>query len=196
MDPMNVLLICAILVLLYYIFKKMRGGYSNIHCRLNTKYKPICEGGSAEAIEILDTVNNNVIKYIDYMVHKYSNGDPNRRNIVNNLKKRYNSKNITETHPMNTDNDTSYVTHNGNVISICIRHYDEADDAFKFHDINTIMYVMAHEMVHIALNEMNHTDEFWKTFYWFAQDIAEAGLYDPVDYTKNPVKYCNRIDLI
>ena len=58
-------------------------------------------------------------------------------------------------------------------------------------DENTLTFVAIHEISHIATKSVGHTDEFWKNFKFLLEQAVELNIYTPVDYKKNPKKYCS-----
>lgn len=99
---------------------------------------------------------------------------------------------------------TSYSVEKERIV-MCLRHRDDgqATDLAggqagatakpvlgALEDANTLMYVLLHEMAHLAVDEVGHTDLFWKTFLFLVEAAAGLGLYDTVDYRKKPVSYC------
>ena len=57
-------------------------------------------------------------------------------------------------------------------------------------DINTLTFVALHELSHIMTESIGHKQEFWQNFKYLLQNAKEAGIYDPIDYKKNPKDYC------
>ena len=47
-----------------------------------------------------------------------------------------------------------------------------------------------HELSHIMTKSIGHTDEFWNNFKFVLECAKKSGLYNPVDYKKNPQTYC------
>ena len=56
--------------------------------------------------------------------------------------------------------------------------------------MNTLMYVVLHEISHIACPEYNHTPLFKKIFAFFAEVAIKLNIYQKVNYGTNPVEYC------
>ena len=52
------------------------------------------------------------------------------------------------------------------------------------------MYVALHELSHIATKSIGHTDEFWENFKFLITEAKKIGVYNPVDYKKEPSRYC------
>jgi predicted metal-dependent hydrolase len=52
------------------------------------------------------------------------------------------------------------------------------------------MFVVLHEMAHLMTTTVGHTPEFWANFRRILHDAIQAGVYENVNYAKNPVQYC------
>jgi len=117
-------------------------------------------------------LQNNILKY--NKEHSY----------INNLVKRTKQINIMET--PDDDESTSYTINKGEKIFICLR----SKILNEIHDINTIMYVVIHELAHVACPEYGHTPLFTKIFKFLLKEAAKIKIYKPIDYRKNPQDYC------
>lgn len=84
------------------------------------------------------------------------------------------------------DDTSSYTVNKGELIALCIRNKEDKD----FHDWNTLLFVLIHELAHVASITTGHNQEFIRNFKWLLERANEAGLYQPVDYSKNPITYC------
>jgi hypothetical protein len=73
------------------------------------------------------------------------------------------------------------------MMGICLRH---KKGEHPFHDYNTLLFVVIHEMAHIASVSEGHNSEFITNFKWLLQKAKEFGYYDPVNYQDNPITYC------
>ena len=90
---------------------------------------------------------------------------------------------------METPNDeeyTSYTVNKGEKIVFCIREKILSN----IHDINTIMYVVLHEMAHVACPEYGHTPLFKKIFKFLLKEAEKIKIYTIINYNNNPVNYC------
>lgn len=137
---------------------------------------------SSEAERVMTRVHLKTKKFIDYLVKKY----PNNENIKL-LNQRYNPNKIEEVCPRNGDNNTSYVVNKGSEIGYCIRERDTPD---KFVDQNVLFYVIIHELSHLASKSYGHGPEFRKNFILLLDEARKAGIYNEIDYSKTPHKYC------
>lgn len=101
------------------------------------------------------------------------------------LTTRFHPENITEGN--GESNVTSYSINKGEKIVLCLRN---RDDNTKLIDLNTILFVVIHELGHIITHSIGHTDEFWDNFKWLLDEAINIGIYQYEDYDINPVKYC------
>ena len=85
--------------------------------------------------------------------------------------------------------DTSYSENKGQRIVVCLRDKTKKPD-YPLVDMNTIMFVMLHEMSHLMTETIGHTPEFWGNFKRILHDAVKAGIYTPVNYAHQPVAYC------
>jgi hypothetical protein len=109
---------------------------------------------------------------------------PEREN-VKRLKKGYNPKEIYETLP--TSEFTAYSQNKGEKIAFCL---DTKKEGGNLIDMNTLTFVAIHELSHIACESVGHTDEFWDDFKFLLEESKIIGIYNPIDYKKNPQDYC------
>jgi len=88
--------------------------------------------------------------------------------------------------------DTSYSENKGQRIVVCLRDKTKAPE-YPLIDINTIMFVMLHEMSHLMTESIGHTSEFWDNFKRILHDAVKAGIYVPVNYSRQPTPYCGML---
>jgi predicted metal-dependent hydrolase len=108
---------------------------------------------------------------------------------IEQLTKNYNSDRITEISPLNLTGVTAY-SENKRKLVLCLRKKTAVGGKYELHDENTVMYVVLHEMAHMMNDQWGHDLIFWKLFKFLLVNATEAGLYKPIDYSKNPIVYC------
>lgn len=109
---------------------------------------------------------------------------------VEQLITRYNPKQIYEISPLNNSGVTSY-TQDKHILILCLRKKEKnANGENELHDINTIMFVVIHELSHMMNNLWGHKMDFWILFKFMLMNSVECGIYTTVDYSKNPIVYC------
>jgi hypothetical protein len=128
--------------------------------------------------EIVDRLKKLITKYRD---DPASSADPRTKNLID----RFNPENICENEI--TANSTSYSENKGEKIVVCLR---DKEPPHRFVEINTVMFVMLHEMSHLMTTTTGHTPEFWTNFKKILQDAVSVGIYTPTNYSRSPVRYC------
>lgn len=131
-----------------------------------------------DAADRLATINAVLTDFIDALHQDYP--DDIR---VKRLKRRYNPDNISEGIPKT--GYTSYSVNKGERIVVCIRQKDGI-----FVEQNEVLYVVIHELAHLATDEIGHTSEFWKNFQFLLREAVDRHVYKYTDYTVHPAPYC------
>ena len=129
----------------------------------------------------LANINNKMNELVSHVGKKY----PDQEN-VKRLVAGYNPRKIYETLP--TSEYTAYSENKGEKLAFCLD--TEKDSKGRLIDINTLMYVALHELSHIATKSIGHTTEFWDNFKFLISEAKIIGIYNPVDYKKEPARYC------
>ena len=132
------------------------------------------------AADMLARTTTKLKELVAYVGEKF----PDREN-VKRLKKGFNPTKVVETLP--TSEFTAYSENKGEKIAFCL---DTEKGNNKLIDENTLLFVGIHEISHVATKSVGHTDEFWKNFKFLLEQAVDMNIYTPVDYKKNPKKYC------
>jgi predicted metal-dependent hydrolase len=133
-----------------------------------------------DAANMLAKIRQNLERVVEYL--KENNISDERVQLLVN---RFNPDVLSESLP-NTSY-TSYSVDKGKKIVFCLR---SKDDKNKLIDMNTIMFVAIHELAHIMTKSIGHTEEFWDNMRYLLKIGIKVGVYQKVDYSKNPVSYC------
>lgn len=161
---------------------------------------------SNEAAELLSRAHKTLIQFMRVLETKYhidetddtiamegsqhtaivnSRGDV--YNCVDTLLNNYNPDRIFENDPK-WNKGTSYTMNKGESMYVCLRN---RDDPSKLIDFDTLLFVLLHEISHIAnYNGWGHSTRFWEVFAFILHEAQLAGLYTPINYEKYPVMYC------
>jgi hypothetical protein len=105
------------------------------------------------------------------------------------LVKGFNPKKISETLP--TSELTAYSENKGEKIAFCLNKTKNSENTLI--DLNTLTFVSIHELSHITTTTIGHKQDFWLNFKFLLENAKAAGIYNPVDYKKNPESYCGMI---
>jgi hypothetical protein len=146
----------------------------------NRSYLVKKKDDSMEAANLLARLNDTVQRLIVHLLEKY----PDDERVLL-LDQRYNPDALSE--GTNDTGYTSYSINKGERIIMCLRSRDEVA---TLENENTLVYVLVHELAHLATAEIGHTKTFWKNFRFFIMEAVSLGVYEDTDYSDTPVNYC------
>ena len=183
------ILIIFILILFFIIYKFYNNTYykDNLINETSTvdnkEYLVRNSEDKSKAANTLAIIKENIKKLVLHLKNTINqhNGE---KEYINNLVNRTKEINIMET-PADEKN-TSYTINKGEKIVICLR----SKFLNEIHDINTIMYVVIHELAHVACPEFGHTPLFKKIFIFLLKESKKINIYNPIDYRRKPQDYC------
>ena len=141
------------------------------------KYRVNENGDSQGSADLLAEINIDTLKLID---HLKSNSDEH----VQRLCKRYNPDRLGEN--LEYKSYKAYSLNKGEEIVLCL--HDK--DGKLINDKNTMKFVLIHELAHIMTVENGHPPIFWQNMGYLLKEANSIGVYDAIDYSKNPVYYC------
>lgn len=143
-----------------------------------------------ESANMLALINIRIEKLIQHLLEKYSN-DNTRNYFIKQLRERYSFRVLSEA---TVDQRYTTFTVNKSDINICLRTRDSNEHVY---DINTLMYVLLHELAHMCNFNIygqaiiGHGKEFIDIFSLLVKESISIGVYTFVDYRVTPVEYCN-----
>lgn len=109
---------------------------------------------AANTLAVIKSNMNKLINYLQTNINEFPEYASNIKDLVKRTRKIY----IMET--PKDEKFTSYTINKGEKIVFCLR----SKILHNIHDINTIMYVVIHEMAHVCTVSYGHTPEFKKKF--------------------------------
>lgn len=144
----------------------------------NKEYMVQDKKDSKEAANLIAVIRQRLVLLVDNLIKTHPSDDP--RIVM--LKNNFNPDSLKEGE--DDSGYTSYSINKGEQIVLCLRNKD------KLVDINTMMFVVLHELAHIATESIGHTPEFWDNFKWILEESINVGVYQKKDYDKESVEYC------
>lgn len=179
-DSIIIMLIIALTITFYYIYNNVY----YIQSEIDKKFYLIKNTNNLspkEKADILAELNKRVDKLIYYLSINYNNNNkklPKHKN-VNLLLKRFSPELLGENvFPFGT----SYTFNKGSFIGMCI---DE-----KNKDINTMFFVLLHELAHVGSESVGHTQEFLDFFRFLLKTSIQLNIYEETDFKTTPKDYC------
>ena len=183
-DFLSIILIIIILIISYKIYLEVPAFHL-------TCIKSDVDGNEycvrdKENVDIEDSADTlaEVTNKCKKLVRHLNEVNPNSQ-ITKLLNKGYNPKRIEEILP--SSEHTAYSENKGEKIAFCLSK--EKDGTNKI-DKNTLLFVALHELSHVATDEIGHTPKYWQNFKTILEYAVDLGIYDPIDYKKEPVRYC------
>jgi len=144
----------------------------------NEKYTVQIKEDSKEAADLIAKIKQRIITLIEHMEKTFGISDDRVANLKNNFRPDRLKEGV------DTPGYTSYSINKGEQIVLCLRNND------TLVDINTMMFVVLHEMSHLASVSIGHTEEFWNNFRWILEESINIGIYVKQDFEKKSVEYC------
>jgi hypothetical protein len=134
-----------------------------------------------EALQVANTLaqlNKRTLLLIDHLKLRAPTSP-----ITITLDKKYSYKILSEA-PVQKGMTT--YTINKKFIKMCIKSQKQT----SIYDINTLMYVLLHELAHMANTNTGHGKEFLDIFKFLTLQAIQAGVYTPDNYRLEPREYC------
>ena len=130
------------------------------------------------------------MKLIQYLQIHYPD-----KQITKTLTKKYKVKGLFEIDPASNDG-VAFSLNKGEEIGMCVKNMDSNKKDWKPVDKNAMTHVFLHELAHVGATSYGsmfnkHNAEFKRNFEFLKNVASEIGMYNKIDYSKNPVKYCN-----
>lgn len=178
-----VILLCLLIFFWYSEFNTIRAQFGNPH-RVHD---------FTETTRVFEELNTRVETLKMHLQKKYGCKGCgvieqfNMQDRTQQLFRNYNVHNLYEISPHNVLGSTSF-TEGKDKLVMCIR-----DKSGSVHDINTLTFVMLHELTHVMNDRWGHEVYFWQLFAIVLREAVTCGIYKPVDYAKSPQTYCGII---
>ena len=176
-----VITIFVIVVSLILFVQSLNNELTHVVSRLdNRTYLVRNDDRKQESADYMAKIHKNINVLYESCITNYPTDIRIKRLIRN-----YNPNNISES--MKSSVYTSYSVNKGQKLVICIKEKDIEETLI---DLNTIMFVVIHELAHIITKSIGHTDEFWENMKFLLKISIKLGIYQEVDYKNKPEKYC------
>ena len=167
------------MIVYYYLNKDYYEGLTNIKSSIDNREYTVQEKDDAkEAANLIAMIRKKLEIIVKHLI-KITPEDDYR---IIMLKENFRPDNLKE--GIDKPGYTSYSINKGEEIILCLRTND------KIVDLNTMMFVVLHELAHLATKSIGHTEEFWDNFRWILEEAINIGIYTKQDFKKEAVEYC------
>lgn len=189
---MDIILIIFILVLVCVIcvlyFRIAYTDMTYIKSNIDDQYYLVRnESDKQEAANTLAKIRQNILLLSsDLFAHKQDLPNVKYKEYITRLHERANKIIIVES--TRDSKYTSYSINKGEQIVFCLRKKLLPNN---LHDINLMMYVVLHEISHVACPIYdNHGPLFREIFNFITLHAMKLGIYNKIEFRTNPVVYC------
>jgi predicted metal-dependent hydrolase len=195
MQEKNISLYMFVLILVFLIFKtyiypKLHNKYYNLILYKSdiddVKYEVRNILNKQEAANMLARIKQNIIILKDYLTENINNYDLKMQSYIKQLNRNLININISESDEYSKF--TSYSVNKGEKIVFCLRSKKKL--LYNLHDLNLVMYVVLHELAHVACPEYGHTQLFKQIFTFLTQVAIKLNLYKKIEFASSPQEYC------
>ncbi len=171
----------------FIMFKINHKDMTYVKSNIDNKYYLVRDVSDKQnASDTLATLRANMYQVNDYLYsNKYNKGFIEYKPYIEQLNDRIRNAIIIESSANSIY--TSYSVNKGEQLVFCIRSVKRNNN---LHDVNIMMYVVLHEISHIACPEVGHTDLFKKIFAFITKNAIDIGIYERIDFDNNPTEYC------
>lgn len=73
-------------------------------------------------------------------------------------------------------------------VAVCVRNPEDG----RLEPVNTSMFVLLHELAHVATDKYGHTPEFWANMRLLLELAEVTGMYTYQDFEAEQTTYCGR----
>lgn len=200
-----VFIILIFVIIIIYQKKFLNNNIVYVRSELDNKYYLVRNLPDKQiAVNLLSKIKQNIFILVNYLYTNNNNDPESKENIkklacdisynssvckkykeyISILYHKIQKTEISE--GIGSEKYTSYSVNKGEQLVICLRSLKTNE----LHDINIIMYVVIHELSHIACPEYGHTELFKEIFAYLLRNAIAINLYKRIDFYKYPEDYC------
>jgi len=174
------IIILVTIIGIYYIYNYYTNiGLIKVRSKIDEKeYTVQVKEDSLEAANLIAKIREKLVILMEHLEKSFSLNDER----VRLLKKNFRPDRLKE--GVDTPGYTSYSINKGEQIVLCLRSND------KLVDLNTMLFVVLHELAHLSTESIGHTEEFWDNFKWILEESINIGIYTKQEFKVKNVEYC------
>lgn len=184
---LQIILFILFIIIIYFLNKLSKPEAIYMKSELNNReYLVQNLDHKEEATYILSIIHQRIFIFRDYL-EKNIDKFPEYQVYIKQFCDRIKNLVLQENPPDGTY--TSFTVNKGDEIALCLR----SKRTGELHDLNIVMYVVLHELAHVACPEVDHTELFKKIFIFFLENAISIKIYKNINYQLAPREYCGLI---
>lgn len=187
LKQMFIIVVLIILICVFYIYTEYRDNMTYVKSDVDGRQYLVRDVKDKQyAANMLARIRERMLSLTSYLYDNKEKYKENKPYIEQLHSKIYDSVIIESG---NDAQYTSYSVNKGQQLVFCIRSRD-LHRKDTMHGINLIMYVVLHEMAHVACPEYGHTPLFKQIFEFLTLTAIERNLYVKMNFKTDPEEYC------
>ena len=185
MSSMYIFLIILMVLTIWIIIKSGTNNLVSIKSQYDNEYYMVRDVEDKQvAANLLAKIRQTIFDITRYLyenIDNYKNMKEHIMQLSNNI------KNMDILESGEDSSYTSYSVYNGEQVVFCLRSKQNKN---RLHKLNLLMYVVLHEMAHIACPEYGHTQLFKDIFAFITTEAIKLNYYTKIEFDKQPEEYC------
>lgn len=179
----------VILGLLFYVVVQQYSEFVNVYSGIdNRRYRVLRSQNKEDQKRAADTLARINQKVLIFRNHLMRNPNPDFQKEIENLQNKYNPDHLSEASNEIGYDISSYTVNKGEEIGLCLKC--RGCDESTFEPENTLMYVMIHELSHVANDEEGHGKRFQEINKYFTKEASKSQVWLYRNYEERPAMYC------
>jgi predicted metal-dependent hydrolase len=182
------IILCIIIIVIILYFKLSNNDMTYVKSNIDNEFYLVRNvNDKQQASNTLARIKQNILKLSQYLYTQRNNKE--NTDYVQYIDRLYkHANNIIIVESTQDSLYTSYSINKGEQIVFCLRSRHNLNN---MHDINLMMYVVLHEISHVACPIYdNHGPLFKKIFAFITNNAMNINIYKKIDFNKQPEEYC------
>ena len=187
--PIKIIILLVTIFLVYLLYNNINGrNMTYIKSNLDNQYYLVRNYPDKQiSCDTLAKIKQNIfviVNHVNSLKSQYEKMNPHISQLCERI------KDVTIRESSIGSKFTSYCVNKGEELVFCIRLKKEGGN---IHNINLLMYVVIHEISHVACPEEGHTPLFNDIFKFLCERSVELKIYNKINFNKNPENYCGMV---
>lgn len=190
---LGIILLTIIITFCFIYLLKPKDDVSHFTSTIDGKNYIIRDKGSHETKQQVADYLSNISTKVDLLVDYMKRHSLPDQEVANRLYNRWRRCHLRET--SSSEDSAAYTVNKGEEMRICIRKNNNLrhDNNSPLENPNTAMFVILHELSHVASVSYGHGEEFSENFSYIVHLASNLGIYKPENFTNTPIEYCGTV---
>jgi len=179
------LIFIVVIIILILIYKSSTFGSTYVRSTVDGQNYVVKDVSDKQiSADLLAKLKKNIMLFCANLKMKKAGEYKEYEQYIDQLCSRINDVVIMEN--INEDEFTSYSVNKGEQLIFCLHSKTNG----KPHELNLLMYVVLHEIAHIACPDYGHGQLFKQIFGFFVKTAIKLNIYSYINFNQEHVEYC------